>query len=549
MAFLSTLTGIIGFGMGVPFGLLLGFYFFSSFTLNPKLFRRVSQLDNTALLNLLHDIPLWVKCPDYERVDWLNKIIADMWPYLNKAICSSIRSMTEPMFAEYVGMFQIKTIAFENLSLGTIPPDIYGFKICETNENELVLEPAVRWAGNPNIVLVVKVLTFRITIQASCRYANTCGPKGNFETSCSNHTMFCKCFSLSAEKTRDRLRIECPWRGSYVYTRSLSYYPGAVPRTLKMQIASLYLWPQSLEIPILDPSTVAINKPVGILHVKVVRAHKLLKMDFLGTSDPYVKLNLTGESLPAKKTSIKKRNLNPVWNEKFKLVVKDPESQVLQLEVFDWDKVGTHDRLGMQFVPLKLLTANETKEFKLDLLKHTFIADPYDKKPRGNIVIELTYAPFREESIKVDGIGDILSRKESSQDRPSENSSEVLSGAGLLSVTVQGAEDVEGLRHNNPYAVIRFRGDKKKTKKIKKTRHPLWNEEFQFMLEEPPLNDTIRIQVMSRRKGIGFHSKECLGKLDINLTDVVHNGRINTKYHLMNSKNGKIHVDIKWTIV
>ncbi|MBA0814020.1 hypothetical protein Gohar_019870 [Gossypium harknessii] len=495
-----------------------------------------------------------------------------MWPYLNKAICASIRSMTEPMFAEYVGMFQIKTIAFENLSLGTIPPDIYGFKICETNENELVLEPAVRWAGNPNIVLVVKVLTFRITIQASrthvwhqyhlslkvliiyflftgCRYANTCGPKGNFETSCSNHTMFCKCFSLSAEKTRDRLRIECSWRGSYVYTRSLSYYPGAVPRTIKMQIASLYLWPQSLEIPILDPSTVAINKPVGILHVKVVRAHKLLKMDFLGTSDPYVQLNLTGESLPAKKTSIKKRNLNPVWNEKFKLVVKDPESQVLQLEVFDWDKVGAHDRLGMQFVPLKLLTANETKEFKLDLLKHTFIADPYDKKPRGNIVIELTYAPFREESIKVDGIGDVLSRKESSLDRPSENSSEVLSGAGLLSVTVQGAEDVEGLRHNNPYAVIRFRGDKKKTKKIKKTRHPLWNEEFQFMLEEPPLNDTIRIQVMSRRKGIGFHSKECLGKLDINLTDVVHNGRINTKYHLLNSKNGKIHVDIKWTIV
>ncbi|XP_052485794.1 synaptotagmin-3 isoform X3 [Gossypium raimondii] len=384
---------------------------------------------------------------------------------------------------------------------------------------------------------------------SGCRYANTCGPKGNFETSCSNHTMFCKCFSLSAEKTRDRLRIECSWRGSYVHTRSLSYYPGAVPRTIKMQIASLYLWPQSLEIPILDPSTVAINKPVGILHVKVVRAHKLLKMDFLGTSDPYVKLNLTGESLPAKKTSIKKRNLNPVWNEKFKLVVKDPESQVLQLEVFDWDKVGTHDRLGMQFVPLKLLTANETKEFKLDLLKHTFIADPYDKKPRGNIVIELTYAPFREESIKVDGIGDVLSRKESSLDRPSLNSSEVLSGAGLLSVTVQGAEDVEGLRHNNPYAVIRFRGDKKKTKKIKKTRHPLWNEEFQFMLEEPPLNDTIRIQVMSRRKGIGFHSKECLGKLDINLTDVVHNGRINTKYHLLNSKNGKIHVDIKWTIV
>lgn len=82
-----------------------------------------------------------------------------------------------------------------------------------------------------------------------------------------------------------------------------------------------------------------IKKPVGILHVKVVRANKLLKADLLGTSDPYVKLNLTGEKLPAKKTTIKKKNLNPEWNENFKLVVKDPESQALQLQVFDWDKV------------------------------------------------------------------------------------------------------------------------------------------------------------------------------------------------------------------
>lgn len=78
---------------------------------------------------------------------------------------------------------------------------------------------------------------------------------------------------------------------------------------------------------------------MGILHVNVVRAIKLLKMDLLGTSDPYVKLSMTGDKLPAKKTTIKRKNLNPEWNEKFKLVVKDPQSQVLQLQVYDWDKV------------------------------------------------------------------------------------------------------------------------------------------------------------------------------------------------------------------
>lgn len=81
------------------------------------------------------------------------------------------------------------------------------------------------------------------------------------------------------------------------------------------------------------------KKPVGILQVKVVRALSLLKMDLLGTSDPYVKLSLSGDRLLSKKTSIKMKNLNPEWNENFKLTVKDPQSQVLQLHVYDWEKV------------------------------------------------------------------------------------------------------------------------------------------------------------------------------------------------------------------
>lgn len=81
------------------------------------------------------------------------------------------------------------------------------------------------------------------------------------------------------------------------------------------------------------------KKPVGILQVKVVRALNLLKMDLLGTSDPYVKLSLSVDRLPSKKTSIKMKNLNPEWNEDFKLTVKDPQCQVLQLHVYDWEKV------------------------------------------------------------------------------------------------------------------------------------------------------------------------------------------------------------------
>lgn len=214
---------------------------------------------------------------------------------------------------------------------------------------------------------------------------------------------------------------------------------------------------------------VAVKKPVGILHVNVVQAVKLLRKDILGSSDPYVKLSLTGDRLPAKKTSIKKKNLNPVWNEKFKLIVKDPNSQFLRLQVFDWDKVGGHDRIGMQLVPLKTLTPLEMKEFKLDLLKDTNVATDFQsKKQRGQLVVELKFVPFKEERVRFSGPLDLLEPKENGINEVSSSSDygtsgSTLSGAGLLSVMIQGAEDVEGRCHNNPYALILFRGEKKKT--------------------------------------------------------------------------------------
>jgi hypothetical protein len=110
---------------------------------------------------------------------------------------------------------------------------------------------------------------------------------------------------------------------------------------------------------------------------------------------------------------------------------------------------------------------------------------------------------------------------------------------------------------------------------IRKTRDPRWSEEFQFMVDEPPVEDKVHIEVKSKRRGLpirnkvshtcslpclqvaaaGCHnskrsiSQESLGHVNINLVDVVNNGRINEKYHLINSRNGMIQVEIKWSTV
>ncbi|KAI4339249.1 hypothetical protein MLD38_024212 [Melastoma candidum] len=558
MGLVSTFLGGIGFVfLGLPLGLLFGFYFFVYSrplpVKDPKT-RTLLELDTSSLEDILPEIPLWIKSPDYERVDWLNKFLSDMWPYLDKVICKNIQITAKPIFAEYIGKYCIKAIEFESLSLGTLPPTIHGMKVYETNEKELVMEPAIRWAGNPNIVLCT-------TFQSGCPV--------KIRVQLLDLQLFMSpriilkplvptfpCFANTVVSLMEKPYVDF---GLKILGGDIMSIPGLYRRVqerIKTQIASSYLWPQTLEIPILDGSTVAVKKPVGILHVKVVRAIKLLKMDILGASDPYVKLCLSGDKLPARKTTIIRRNLNPEWNEEFNLVVKDPHSQILNLQVYDWDPVGAHDKLGMQIVPLNSLKPHEKREFTLDLQKDTDVSSHHKKKPRGQLVLELTFVPFKEDAISFKNTSrfkDVSSQKgyastNSDISKDSLDSGE-LEGAGLLTVAIAGADDVEGQKHTNPYAMVIFRGERRKTKAIKKSRHPLWNEEFPFMLDKPPQHDKIRVMVMSKRSRLSFRSKESLGHVDINLDDVLRNGRINEKYHLINSRNGVVQVEIRWTTV
>lgn len=81
------------------------------------------------------------------------------------------------------------------------------------------------------------------------------------------------------------------------------------------------------------------RRPVGILHAKVVRAMNLKKKDLMGASDPYVKIKLTEDKAPSKKTVVKHKNLNPEWNQEFNMVVKGPETQAIEFTVYDWEQV------------------------------------------------------------------------------------------------------------------------------------------------------------------------------------------------------------------
>ncbi|KAI0499734.1 hypothetical protein KFK09_017942 [Dendrobium nobile] len=543
MGLVGTLLGIIGFGFGIPIGLLVGYFFFIIYSprdVKEPIIRPLNELDSESLYKVLPEIPAWLKNPDYDRVDWMNRFLFDMWPYLDKAICNAIRSSTRAIFDQYIGKYCIESIEFDNLTLGSFPPIIHGVKVIETQENELLIEPRVRWAGNCNVSVALKLFSFKFTVQL-LDLQIFLAPRVTLKPLVPSFP----CFSSITVSLVEKPFVDFGLKLLGVDIMAIPVLYRFVQDQIASEISNLYHWPNDLEIKILDNASGATKKPVGILHVKVVRALNLLKMDILGKSDPYVKLSLSGERLPSKKTSVKMSNLNPEWNENFKLIVKDPQTQVLQLRLYDWEKVKSHDKLGMQVVSLNSLAPYEMKEFTLDLLKNLNPNDPHNKKNRGKVVVELTFEPFREEFDKFSGILDGEGKLKSLGSASSQSSS----GGGLLSVTIESAEDVEGKHHNNPYAVVLFKGERKKTKVIKKSRDPRWNEGFQFMLEEPPVNEVIHIEVISKRRRFSWHAKESLGHVDLNLADVVNNGRINDRFNLINSKNGVIHIELRWSTV
>jgi len=95
-------------------------------------------------------------------------------------------------------------------------------------------------------------------------------------------------------------------------------------------------------------------RPFLSLRIKVFRGRNITLgsfNDFMDTPDPYVKLFISSSPDRKKKTTVKKNNANPIWNEEFKFLLNPDMENNLDITLVDHDTLK-NDIVGRQTLNL-----------------------------------------------------------------------------------------------------------------------------------------------------------------------------------------------------
>ncbi|QCE16263.1 DNA-directed RNA polymerase II subunit RPB11 [Vigna unguiculata] len=432
--------------------------------------------------------PSWV-------LNWLNVQLTRIWPYVDEAVSELIRTSVEPILEQYTPVV-LASLTFSKLTLGTVAPQFTGVTILEEDSGPdgVTMDIEMQWDGNPNIVLDIKTRV-GVVLPVQVKDIGFTGVfRLIFKPLVNEFPGFgAVCFSLKEKKDLDfTLKV---------IGGDLSALPGvsdAIEETIRDAIEDSITWPVRQIIPILpgDYSNLEL-KPVGILEVKLVQARNLTNKDLIGKSDPYAVLFVRPLRARTKSSKVVNNQLSPIWNEHFEFTIEDAATQHLTIRIFDDEGIQASELIGCAKVSLQELEPGKVKDVWLKLVKDLEIQR--DNKYRGEVHLELLYCPIGVESaiknpfdpdFSLTSLEKTLKSGEGEDEDPtgSRKRSNVIV-RGVLSVTVISAEDlpvVDLMGKADPFVVLSLRKTEKKlkTRVVNESLNPVWNQTFDFVVED-----------------------------------------------------------------
>uniref|UniRef100_A0A8C9XLP1 Extended synaptotagmin 2 n=1 Tax=Sander lucioperca TaxID=283035 RepID=A0A8C9XLP1_SANLU len=405
------------------------------------------------------ELPPWVHYPDVERVEWLNKTVKQMWPFICQFVDKLFRETIEP--AVKGANPHLSSFCFTKIDMGDKPLRVNGVKVYTENvdKRQVIMDMEISFVGNTEIDVDIK-----------------------------------KYYCRAGIKSIQLLDIN--WTG-LTNMLDIPGVNGLCDNIIQDIIYSFVVLPNRITIPLVGEAELAQLRfpvPKGVLRIHFIEAQDLIGKDtFLGglikgKSDPYGVIQVGTQLF---KSKVINDTVNPKWNEVYEALMYDHSGQNLDIELFDED-TDKDDFLGSLMIDV----AELKKEQKVD---EWFVME---EVATGKLHLKLEWLSLLSTPEKLDQA--LMSIK---ADRGQANdglSSAVLvvfldsarnlprnplefNQAGLKKASVTKAIKSGKKVTSVPSPLVQFTvGHKSYESKTRyKTNEPVWEEAFTFLIHNP----------------------------------------------------------------
>uniref|UniRef100_A0A4W4HLP7 Extended synaptotagmin-like protein 1a n=1 Tax=Electrophorus electricus TaxID=8005 RepID=A0A4W4HLP7_ELEEL len=428
----------------------------------------------TQVFRSKRDLPAWVNFPDVEKVEWLNKILQQAWPFVGQYLEKLLVETVAPSIR--ASSAHLQTFSFTKVNLGDKPMKVVGVKAhTEHDKRQVLLDIYISYAGDVEINVDVKKYFCRAGvkgIQLHGKMRVILEPLIGDVPLVGAITMF----------FIRRPKLDINWTG----LTNLLDIPGlsTMSDTMVMDaISSFLVLPNRLTVPLVADLHVAQLRsplPRGIVRIHLLEAENLAAKDnyikgvIAGKSDPYALLRVGTQVFTSHHVD---NNLNPQWREMYEVIVHEVPGQELEVEVFDKDP-DQDDFLG-RYSHILLLAVAVTTWFTLK------------DAPTGKVHLRLEWLSLLSSAER---LSEVLQKN---QNLTVSSKTTYLPSAAILTVYLDRAQDLpmkKGNKVPSPMVQLSIQDATKESKTVYGTSNPVWEDAFTFFIHDPRKQD-LDIQV------------------------------------------------------
>lgn len=438
----------------------------------------------TTIFMTKSELPSWVTFPDVEKAEWLNKLIAQMWPFIGQYLEKMLTDTIAPLIRS--SNTHLSTFYFTKINLGQKAPKITGVKAhTEMDKKQIILDLNLSYVGDVEIDVEVK----KYFCKAGVKGAQLHGMMRVILEPLIGDVPIIGAITLFFIR---RPMLDLNWTG----LTNLLDIPGLdlISDTMIMDIISGFLvLPNRLAIPLTQDLHVAELRsplPRGVVRIHLLEARSLSPKDFqmggllAGKSDPYAILRVGTQVFTSRTIN---ENLNPVWNEMYEAIVHEVPGQELEVELFDKDP-DKDDFLGRMKLDL-----GEVK--KVQVLDKWFTLN---SAKSGKIHLRLEWLALQSNASQLEQMINFNKTITSKANEPS---------SAILVVYLDRADDLplkKSLKQPNPVVQISIQDVTQESRPVYNTNCPVWEQPFRFFLRNPNLLDLdIQVKDDDRQQTLG----------------------------------------------